>query len=392
MRPRLGAAVAAALALTAVAAAAPPAGALALAASQLGPAAADGWTAEPFPAGDITVLAAARVDARTTWATGRQVVSEGDGTRENPPVTAPLLLSRDDTTRSWSPLAAPDGYRGRMNALGSDGAGGVWLTGDHPDAAAPGVTTAHWDGSVWKPETAPLLEPTLGASLLSVAAAGPRDVWAVGARQPDSGYLTFLGLIEHWDGTAWRQIPGPQLDADYWTLDGVTVRGAADVWAVGTVARPGELGRPLLLHWDGTAWTRVPVPFLDGLQGDLYGVAADGAEGVWAVGSYRAGDGTERVLAAHWDGRRWSRCDLPAVAGRLRQVTAVPGDVAAAGQSPDGQPLLFRLGADGWQRVTVPAVDGDASVAGLVRTGPQLTLVGSAFDADGRATPFALTR
>ncbi|WP_055590761.1 beta propeller repeat protein [Peterkaempfera griseoplana] len=394
MRIRTGTAAVTALALTAVVAAASPAGALAvpLGVRQQDAAAAAGWTTEPFPPGDIGVLAAARVDARTTWAAGRQVVSEGDG-KENPPVSVPVLLARDDAVRSWTPLAVPDGYRGRLNAIGADRAGGVWVTGDHPDADAPGVTTAHWDGGTWQQASAPLLEPSWGASLLSVSATGPRDVWAVGARQPAIGELTFLGLIEHWDGTAWQQIPGPQLDADYWALDGVVADGPADVWAVGTAARPGELGRPLVLHWDGRSWTRTPVPSLDGLEGELYGIAADGPDDIWAVGSYRGtGDGAERVLAAHWDGHRWSRSGLPAVAGTLRTVTARSGDVAAAGRASDGQPLLLRLGAGGWQRIAVPAVAGDAQVAGLIRTGAQLTLVGSASGADGRETPFGLTR
>ncbi|HYS44322.1 MAG TPA: hypothetical protein VEM32_10130, partial [Geobacteraceae bacterium] len=54
----------------------------------------------------------------------------------------------------------------------------------------------------------------------SVAALAPDDVWAVGSRQPS--FAEFQPLIEHWDGTAWSVVPGPYLNGDTNILYGVS--------------------------------------------------------------------------------------------------------------------------------------------------------------------------
>ena len=67
-------------------------------------------------------------------------------------------------------------------------------------------------------------------------------------------------------------------------LAGVAATSARNAWAIGCT---GCLSKPatLILHWNGTAWQRVPSPKPPGAT--LYAVAATSGTNAWAVG--RAG-------------------------------------------------------------------------------------------------------
>ncbi|WP_377272320.1 hypothetical protein [Peterkaempfera sp. SMS 1(5)a] len=77
--------------------------------------------------------------------------------------------------------------------------------------------------------------------------------------------------------------------------------------------------------------------------------------------------------------------------GALEGVTAWRGGAAAVGQT-DGQPLVLQRDGSVWQRQSLPAFDGDASLVGVVRDGAQLTAVGTATDTEGHAVPLVLRR
>jgi len=76
------------------------------------------------------------------------------------------------------------------------------------------------------------------------------------------------------------------------SLESVAGTSATDTWAVGSTA-----GQTLILHWDGSHWTRVPSPNL-GPSDDLNAVAASAASNVWAVGRFNA-TGVNQSLAIH---------------------------------------------------------------------------------------------
>jgi hypothetical protein len=83
-----------------------------------------------------------------------------------------------------------------------------------------------------------------------------------------------------------------------WTIDHATTDGALlgvwgnspdDVWAVG-----GQSDQPLVMHFDGTTWSRVAVPG----RSRLWNVYGFSATDVYAIG--------ERGLILHYDGQTWS--------------------------------------------------------------------------------------
>jgi hypothetical protein len=193
-------------------------------------------------------------------------------------------------------------------------------------------------------------DPGRHAYLEGVAAASAADVWAVGVRG-DAGQPVIL----HWDGTAWTPAPSPR-SAGTADLHGVAAVTAVSAWAVGDSWPAGGIQAPLIEHWNGTAWTAVPSPAIPG-GGTLAAVAASSSGNAWAVGARRTQAGRGSGLIEHWDGRAWTIVPSPDLGagggGGLRGVTIVPGGSAWA----VGGALCLR---QGWSPTVTEHWDGRA--------------------------------
>ena len=111
----------------------------------------------------------------------------------------------------------------------------------------------HWDGTQWSIVPSPSPDTQLN-ELRGVAALSANDVWAVGYRGGTQNETPLETLILHWDGTRWRQVPSPNVPVGANQLSGITAISANDIWAVGSAG-----GAPLTMHWNGNAWSVVPV-------------------------------------------------------------------------------------------------------------------------------------
>ena len=168
-----------------------------------------------------------------------------------------------------------------------------------------------------------------------MTAVSPTDVWAVS----DTSYFSET-LILHWDGTRWSRVtsPNPGLDAN--ELIGVSAASATDAWAVGGAGTllPGPYlrYRTLVLHWDGTTWSQVASPNPSEGGNVLFGVSAVSPADAWAVGYDDIPSETE-TLILRWDGTGWSRVIGPnpgSGSNKLSGVSAVsPTDAWAVGDS-----------------------------------------------------------
>jgi hypothetical protein len=133
----------------------------------------------------------------------------------------------------------------------------------------------------------------------------------------------------HWDGTAWSEVPSPNLDdANYLhAVDGATPN---DVWAVGSTNLSG-----LAMHWDGAVWTVVPTPVTA-----FYALTVLSSANIIAVGQY-GGDPS----SARWDGTQWRVVPTPPVnnSGYLWAISGRDGSVWAVGYQgwPDPNDLIF---------------------------------------------------
>jgi hypothetical protein len=195
------------------------------------------------------------------------------------------------------------------------------------------------------------------ASLSDVAAIAPDDVWAVGQ-----------GLSMHWDGTAWSLVPIPAVGYAIF-LDGVAALGPDDVWAAGDYLTP-PLYRTYIIHWHAGHWTLVDSPN-PGDYNFLRAVSAISPNDVWAAGDYSAGSGY-RTLTMHWNGIAWSVVPSPspdASDNRLYDIAAISSNDVWAVGSYRGDVFGLSMHWDGsaWQVVPTFPLNpvGGAGVDGV---------------------------
>jgi len=144
-----------------------------------------------------------------------------------------------------------------------------------------------------------------------IPCASPAKGWPHMSRHVTRGFCAAAGIALTASGLAGAgaadaaragsSAPGMPFAVDGF-LNGVAATSARNVWAVGG----NGAGRNLILHWDGTAWKRVPSPNPAGEESVLAGVAALSAANAWAVGS----------VILHWNGRAWKLVPNPAARSR----------------------------------------------------------------------------
>jgi hypothetical protein len=184
----------------------------------------------------------------------------------------------------------------------------AWAVGDYFTGPTRQTLIEHWNGSSWKQVASP--NPASFNALHGVAATSPTNVWAVGSYNNGTADQT---LIEHWNGTAWKQVasPNPGGSSNDNTLYGVAATSATNIWAVGYYdnTNAGRL-QTLVLHWNGTAWKQVASPNPAGFN-ELRSVAATSRSNAWAVGFYFITGGKQKTLIEHWNGTAWRRVASP---------------------------------------------------------------------------------
>jgi len=227
---------------------------------------------------------------------------------------------------SWSIASSPNPTGAQISSLSSVSCASTtdcWAVGDSYPFADNGVTIGlnstgpvaishtlaeHWDGQSWQVVGSPNVNPLLSDELTSVACASTTDCWAVGAAV---GTQTVGGVVEHWDGSAWKIVTSPQPAGNRsGGLLGVACPGESDCWAAGYSWVGAGVGakdfQAWVERWDGTAWSTAqsPNPGPDHVDA-LFGVACAADTDCAAVGAY--GDGpTYATLALHWDGTSWA--------------------------------------------------------------------------------------
>ncbi|MGH3192251.1 MAG: hypothetical protein ACRDOL_34390 [Streptosporangiaceae bacterium] len=197
-----------------------------------------------------------------------------------------------------------------------------------------------------------------GGGLTGVAAVSNSSAWAVGYTGNNSAQKI---LMLHWNGKAWSRVTSPSVLTAAGELSAVTVVSAKSAWAVGSTAGVGTgLGHSLLLHWNGSTWSRVtsPAPVTGG---SLAGIAVTAKSG-WAVGYVNTNPSAPACCAGtplvfRWNGSKWSRLTTKLGNGSyLSGVVMTSGNTAWA----IGGPIAMITGAlakwngSAWSWVTDP--------------------------------------
>jgi hypothetical protein len=315
------------------------------------------------------------------------------------PVTAVTNLPAKN---GWSVQPAPqigtaDNTFGAVAAVAKDD---VWAVGNFipgakgSNADATLSMAAHFDGTKWT--STPTVQTGSNFSTLFGVAATPGKAWAVGVAL-DKDFAAH-SVIEAWDGKAWHLAPTPKLDTQRDILYSATAVNDHDVWAVGVRQSEDGVFGTLIEHFDGTAWRVVESPNPGSSGNQLYGVAADSAHDVYAVGQ-RDGQSSDTPLVLHWDGKEWSTVATPATpaisgAALLQGVSVRGGQVWAVGQSDDAQHqakrFVLHLDHGGAWTAETPSGLGAAfsDVTGVTATEDGAWLVGTYFDATaGKQVP-----
>jgi hypothetical protein len=336
-----------------------------------------GWHVQAGPAGareSDELFGVSAASSGDVWAVGVAL----------PPGGSARTLVERWQGRAWRTVPSPNrpSAGSFLNAVVALSASDAWAVGLSRSPSGPARTLVlHWDGRRWAITASPNAGPG-DNSLVSVAAASARDVWAVGYRDAKGVYRS---LVEHWDGDRWTVARLPRLGGPGNGLNAVAAAASGVVWAVGGLARAHGPSQPLVLRVDGPSWSSVPAP-ASLHSATLNGVAASGRRGAWVVGATRSGGG-DRAFSLQTDGRNWRVVPIDPATARSFDLNAVwaaaPDDVWAVGSSFDGRwyrPLVEHGVGGRWSSVPIPRIPGYDShlmaVDGLA--GGELWAAGSA--------------
>lgn len=276
----------------------------------------------------------------------------------------------------------------------SAGGGALWTVGAVVTREDFQPVAARWVNGRWQ-QTA---QPIVHGRLFDVAVKGADDAWAVGSYATPDDWWSRL-LVQHWDGKAWKQIPGPALvnerGSEFYTVatlgdqvwaagsgpgakegfnEGIVYRydgkrwvgvndavsaEAAYIWDIVPLTRTNvwiaaENG---IKHYNGKVWKDAALPGGPSPDIHLRGLTAVGPSDIWAVGHREDPVLRRRPLVYHFDGKSWSEVPAPADRGELWSVNVVSGRPVAVGESPNG-PYLLRMTGKGFVRQPDPAGAG----------------------------------
>ncbi|MFC5744444.1 hypothetical protein [Actinomadura rugatobispora] len=272
-----------------------------------------GWV--EYPLGGLpshaTIIGVDAVAPEDVWISGTKHVTENS----HQPYVARF------TGSAFTQVALPPGTTA---AHVQADASGVWLS--------TATDLYRWTDGTWAHLTA--LPELRWQHTLRVRSAD--DIWLFGEVSDYSDTLE----AAHWDGTSWTRSTLHQ-PGRFGTITDVLPLPSGEAWAVGVNWSDGG-GRPILLHWDGTAWESVPVPAGLNSLGSIVR-APDGT--LWANG--HAGDQPAAPGLIRYRGGAWERVPTPAVPNRSNvhvdalTVDPVSGALWTLGTVNIGGPVLL---------------------------------------------------
>jgi hypothetical protein len=229
----------------------------------------------------------------------------------------------------------------------------------------------HWNGTAWSSVPAPRQSASASYRLSAIAGDSATDIWAAGTKVASSGKAS--PLILHWNGQAWSNAsPATPATGE---LSGISADTARDAWAVGQ----GAADRTLILRWNGSTWSRVPSPDPGKSFDALTAVAAGPAKNAWATGSYsKTAASPSQALALHWNGTAWSAAALPGLGNgtttlnavtvlTTRQAWAAGSSCPPAGCAPGTKvpALILNWNGTSWSKASTPDLPAGNELTGV---------------------------
>ncbi len=204
-------------------------------------------------------------------------------------------------------------------------------------------------------------------------ASGPDDAWGF-----DSGTTT----ADHFNGTSWSQVSTPLINGL------ASGDAAAGDWIMGSVAAQPKIVE--LMHWSKGAWRNAALPKIAVPAGDqMFADAVDAATpaDIWLTLSVgpSAGHGLVTAVLMHWNGKAWSKAAVPK--GVSLSSLASDGHGGAWLTSDQSALVMYHYSSGHWTRVPGPAKTGLQSDLELI-PGTQSVLAAGESDSGGVALKY----
>lgn len=249
----------------------------------------------------------------------------------------------------------------KLSAVSMSSPTDAWAVGETANASnsASFTLAEHWNGQSWQVATTPNPSGNNGTVFSAVADISPTSAWAIGSTtvDPSANDPFFSPLIEHFNGTAWNIVAPATGTGANDSFSAIAGASANDVWLVGSHEDSSLTTTGLTEHWNGSAWTIIPVPA--GVVG-VSALSVVSSNDVWAA----AATSSNPPFLLHWNGSQWSLVPTPAISGRAPDIQSITGisatDAWAVGNSAAGrfdpvQPLFEHWNGKSWQVVPSPA-------------------------------------
>ncbi len=297
------------------------------------------------------MLSVAAVGARDAWAVGEICPQQCDASSRG-------VLVEHWAGARWRTIPPPPGTGPLIppTVISASSATNVWVFGDTVDLT---TRVSRWNGSRWASFSFPRELRTYAAAVFSrtdvwafgelfisstassrpyvvrftgrrwlrvpsplvpqaASAVAPDDIWTVG---PLTGYGD-VWAAAHWNGSGWRTLPFPPLPpavAASAVIGNASIEAyyARDAWVdIGLTTATASYGI-IVLHWNGQAWSRVPVPYRTQADG---AISQDGRGGIWMYAIGPAAPAGALTYLYHYSNGRWSRQPAPALGGQATEM------------------------------------------------------------------------
>ena len=297
------------------------------------PASSPGWRIiKAIPTGNSDLLALATIKGHPAWAGGRAAAGG--------PVVYHLVSGK------WHPTLLPGGSSVFVNSMSATSPANVWASLSNAPIVER-LTSKGWVGHTFSIGTDQIL-------LAGVVSLGPKDTFEFAY-----DFTTGISYVYRYNGTSWhrRQIPdGATANSDIGLVSGTSY---SNVWAMTYVGSSYAS-----LRFNGTKWQVENFPSHLAPSGtSVYGreIFAQSKTSVWATMFTSKGTTAGPVVLLHWNGSKWSK-----VGGKLPRAV-LQGPIAADGSgglwlsasnTADTKPLLLHYSHGLWSVHGVPTYAG----------------------------------
>lgn len=255
------------------------------------------WTRVPFPSlTNEVVVAAAASSATNVWAFTDQL-GKSRALRWN--------------GQHWTVMRSFSRVIGGAVVLSSSD---VWVFGE-PDVPGANLGAWHYNGRTWT-------QIASGHGLEGGSGRSASDIWAFDGAD-----------VAHWNGSTWSRkslaslLPAKQL-LNHPALTGIFEQSRHSVYAIANGQLQDEGGPLVLLHWNGSAWSKVAGGNFG--FGELQQVSSDGHGGLWLP---MPAFGGQKSYLLHYSNGRLTQAVLPGGSAKttVYAVALIPGTTQAWG-------------------------------------------------------------